>query len=89
MQWASTELNASQFGGALNLEDIICHHDGEHSGRPKSLLPEAFIWHILFHLSAALSLCHYGIDLKSTKSMEELDTRAVLNRLTKNPTPQS
>jgi serine/threonine protein kinase len=86
MQWASvSELSEGQSPGALNLEDVICHHDGENLGRPKLLLPEPFIWHVLFHLSAALSLCHHGIGIDTKKLVEELDTRTVLNRLTKVP----
>ena len=87
MQWASTELSAGDSGGAVDLGDIICHHDGLHSQRKKSLLPEAFIWHVLFHLSAALSLCHHGIEIQREKIAETTDTKTVLHRLVKNPPP--
>jgi serine/threonine protein kinase len=87
MQWASTELSDSDSSGAVDLEDIICHHDGLHSLRTKSFLPEVFIWHVLFHLSAALSHCHYGIKIQRKRIVEKTDTQAVLDRLTKKPPP--
>ena len=82
MQWASTELSVNRPDGALDLGDIICHHDGMH-GYGKSFLPESFIWHILFHLSATLSLCHHGVEIQRKKITQKTDTRAVLTRLTK------
>ncbi|SPJ80264.1 uncharacterized protein FTOL_08656 [Fusarium torulosum] len=87
MQWASTELSDNESGGAVDLGDIICHHDGLHSQRRKSFLPETFIWHVLFHLSAALSLCHYGIKIQRKKIAEKTNAQTVLSRLIKNPPP--
>jgi serine/threonine protein kinase len=84
MEWASTELSNSGSDGAVDLGDIICNHDGAH-GRPKKFLPESFIWHVLFHMSAALSLCHYGIDIKRKKITEKADSELILNRLVKTP----
>lgn len=84
MQWASTELQADQSKTTLDLEDIICFHDGKH-GRAKSLIPEEFIWHVLFHISAALSLCHHGIDISIKRNVEKIDTQSVLAQLTNTP----
>jgi serine/threonine protein kinase len=84
MQWASTELSDGGPDGAVDLGDIICHHDGMHRHK-KSFLPESFIWHVLFHLGAALSLCHYGIEIQRKNITKKADSSTVLYRLTKTP----
>ncbi|KAF2123131.1 kinase-like domain-containing protein [Lophiotrema nucula] len=85
MEWASTEL--SDKGGAIDLNDIICSRDGLRGQPVKSHLPESFIWHTLFHLSAALVLCHYGIEVHRKQSIENTDANRVLSRLMEDPTP--
>jgi serine/threonine protein kinase len=85
MAWASTELADLDSGGAVDLGDIICHHDGLHSQRNKKFLEESFIWHILFHLSAALALCHHGLQVTTEKVVATSGTKTVLERLTQTP----
>jgi serine/threonine protein kinase len=52
------------------------------------LLPETFIWHVLFHLTAALALCHHGLELHRKFASEEVDSRETLFKLLNDP-PQS
>ena len=85
MAWASTELADIESGGAVDLGDVICHHDGLHSDRSKSFLPETFIWHVLFHLSAALALCHNGVSVNQEKVQAETNTGTVLEKVTQSP----
>lgn len=83
MEWASTTLSDS--GLAVDLGDIICHHDGKHSQRPKSYIAEEFVWHVLFHLGAALALCHHGVELLRESQTEHIDCAEVLSKLVQRP----
>ena len=85
MKWASTELSDTEIKGNVDLGDIVCHRDGLHVPGGKLFLPEAFIWHVLFHLSAALSLCHHGIEIQRKEIIETTNAGFVLNLLTKTP----
>ncbi|KAI0970293.1 hypothetical protein F4678DRAFT_436387 [Xylaria arbuscula] len=83
MEWASTTL--SKTGDAVDLEDIILQRDGRYSQGKKSYLPEEFIWHVLFHLSAALSLCHHGVELRTRQREEKIDIGDILAKLKNSP----
>ncbi|KAJ3560911.1 hypothetical protein NPX13_g9140 [Xylaria arbuscula] len=84
MEWASTVLSGN-INGVLDLEDIILERDGRHMGGKKAYLPEEFIWHVLFHLSAALALCHHGIQLHISQREEQIDAGEILGQLMKDP----
>jgi serine/threonine protein kinase len=47
----------------------------------KSLLPESFIWHVLFHLSAALARCHHGLGLRRESFREQFEAGVIIDRL--------
>lgn len=87
MEWAST--NLSESGSAIDLNDIICHHYGNQSEKPKSYLSEQFIWHVLFHLGSALALCHHGIELLRDMQTERIDCAEVLTNLFPHPSVDS
>jgi len=87
MEWAASEL--SQYGRA-DLADIISSRDGQHR-KDKMFhhyLPEIFLWHVLFHLGAALALCHHGIKLNRTQLPARVNSEDVLSQLIPNPSNQ-
>lgn len=88
MEWAASEL-ASDPGGAVDLGDIICDREGPYSQGLRSYLPESFIWHVLFHLGAALALCHHGIELHRRPIFEHADSEHVVSQLLEDPLEQS
>jgi serine/threonine protein kinase len=79
MEWAAFELSES---GRADLGDIISSYDDKRSYR---YLPEIFLWHVLFHLGAALALCHHGIELKRTQVPARVNSEDVLLQLIPNP----
>ena len=80
MEWAASELS-SDSDKAINLGDIICDRQGPHSQGVRSYLPESFIWHVLFHLGAALALCHHGIELHRRPVFEQVNSEHVVSQL--------
>jgi serine/threonine protein kinase len=48
-------------------------------------LSEAAVWQILFHLSAALALCHHGVEIHRILKSEEIDSYEILPRLISDP----
>lgn len=89
MEWVSTKLATSpgstDSDSAIDLGDVISHHSSDVSGSKKSYIAEAFIWHVLFHLGAALSLCHHGIELNRELSTEHITSAEILAKLGDNP----
>ena len=79
MEWATSVL--AETGEAIDLGDLIRHHDGRENEGTRSYLPESFIWHVLFHVSAALALCHHGIQLHRKRVLERADSAYILSRL--------
>ena len=79
MEWATSVL--AETGEAIDLGDLICHHDGRENKGVRAYLPESFIWHVLFHVSAALALCHHGIELHRKILFETADSTYILSRL--------
>jgi len=47
----------------------------------KALLPESFICHVLFHLSAALARCHQGLGLRRESFREQFEVDVIIERL--------
>ncbi|KAK8859618.1 Cyclin-dependent kinase 2 [Apiospora arundinis] len=86
MAWAGSEL-AETLGGAIDLGDVIEHRQGVEPDHP-NFLPEPFIWHVLFHIGAALALCHHGIELHRTEVPVKIDSKTVLRELNREPNPR-
>jgi serine/threonine protein kinase len=78
MEWAAFELSES---GRADLGDIISSYEHKKSHH---YLPEMFLWHVLFHLGAALALCHHGIELNRTQIPARVNSEDVLRQLIPN-----
>jgi serine/threonine protein kinase len=83
MDWASCKLSET---GSADLRDIIALRDNRCGGnKAPSYLPEAFLWHVLFHLGSALALCHHGIAIQTTQIREQVDSKNSLRQLDPDP----
>jgi serine/threonine protein kinase len=63
----------------LTTSEEIAKHASDQSF--KARLPESFIWHILFHLSAAFARCHHDLGLNVEHYQEGFESSEVRARL--------
>ncbi|KAG5660005.1 hypothetical protein KAF25_003527 [Fusarium avenaceum] len=83
MDWASCNLSET---GSADLRDIIALRDHRcEEDQTPSNLPESFLWHVFFHLGSALALCHHGIAIRTTRILEQVDSKSSLKQLDPDP----